>query len=235
MLEVRGLTAGYGPIRVLKGVSLEVGQGKIVCVIGANGAGKTTLLMSVCGVVRSTGGEVLLDGRDIRLWAPEKIVGAGVVQVPEGRRIFTYLTVKENLEMGAFCLGPHHDAAAEMKNVFGIFPLLEERKDQMAGTLSGGEQQMLAIGRALMSKPRVLLLDEPSLGLAPKMVETVFSVIRTINEQGVTIVLVEQNAFMALRLAHYGYVLETGKIVLSDRADRLLNNPLVRKAYLGEG
>lgn len=234
MLEVRKLSSGYGPIKVLKEVSLEIPAGKIVSVIGANGAGKTTLLMTVCGVIRATSGEVLWEGKPLGSLAPERIVKAGLVQVPEGRRVFAHLTVRENLDMGAFVLGPRHKTAEDMEKMFVIFPVLKEREKQLAGTLSGGEQQMLAIGRALMARPRALLLDEPSLGLAPKMVETVFEVIRRINAEGVTIVLVEQNAYMALKLSHSGYVLENGRIVLADASERLLANPLIRKAYLGE-
>ncbi len=234
MLEVQGLRAGYGPIEVLHCVSLDVPAGKIVSVIGANGAGKTTLLMTLCGVIRPTAGEIKLDGQRIHDLQPEELVGRGVVQVPEGRRVFAHCTVRENLDLGAFALGARADSTADLDKVFSIFPLLKERHKQLAGTLSGGEQQMLAIGRALMARPKLLLLDEPSLGLAPKMVETVFGVIQKINEQGVTIVLVEQNAYMALKLSHFGYVLETGKIILAAPSDQLLSNPLIRKAYLGE-
>ena len=234
MLETRKLSSGYGPIKVLKEVSLEIPAGKIVSVIGANGAGKTTLLMTICGVIRATAGEVLWEGKPVGGMAPERIVKAGLVQVPEGRRVFAHLSVRENLDMGAFVLGPREKTAEGMEKVFAIFPVLKERERQLAGTLSGGEQQMLAIGRALMARPRALLLDEPSLGLAPKMVETVFEVIRRINAEGVTIVLVEQNAYMALKLSHFGYVLENGRIVLADASERLLENPLIRKAYLGE-
>ena len=234
MLEVRGLRAGYGPIEVLHGLSLDVPAGKIVSVIGANGAGKTTLLMTLCGVIRPSTGEIKLDGQSINHLQPEELVGFGVVQVPEGRRVFAHCTVRENLDLGAFALGARANIAADLDKVFSIFPLLKERQKQLAGTLSGGEQQMLAIGRALMARPKLLLLDEPSLGLAPKMVETVFGVIRKINGQGVTIVLVEQNAYMALKLSHFGYVLETGKVILAAPSDQLLSNPLIRKAYLGE-
>ncbi len=234
MLEVRGLRAGYGPIEVLHGLSLDVPAGKIVSVIGANGAGKTTLLMTLCGVIRPSTGEIKLDGQSINHLQPEELVGFGVVQVPEGRRVFAHCTVRENLDLGAFALGARANIAADLDKVFSIFPLLKERQKQLAGTLSGGEQQMLAIGRALMARHKLLLLDEPSLGLAPKMVETVFGVIRKINGQGVTIVLVEQNAYMALKLSHFGYVLETGKVILAAPSDQLLSNPLIRKAYLGE-
>ena len=232
MLEIEKLCSGYGPIEVLHQASLHIPDGKIVSVIGANGAGKSTLLMTVCGVLRCTAGAISLDGKAIDRLEPEEIVRAGMVQVPEGRRLFAHLTVRENLQMGAFCL--RSGASEDMEKIFAIFPLLKERAKQLAGTLSGGEQQMLAIGRGLMARPRVLLLDEPSLGLAPKMVETVFGVIQAINKQGVTVVLVEQNAYMALKLSDFGYVLETGKIVLSGPSGQLLANPLIRKAYLGE-
>ena len=234
MLEVRNLCAGYGPIRVLRQINLEIPSGKIISVIGANGAGKTTLLMTLCGVLPPAEGDVLLDGKSIVRWPTDQIVRAGIVQVPEGRRIFAHLTVRENLELGAFALGPRVKIQPDLEKVFEIFPVLQERAKQLAGTLSGGEQQMLAIGRGLMARPRLLLLDEPSLGLAPKLVETVFQTIRKINQAGTTIVLVEQNAYMALKLSHYGYVLETGEIVLSDTSQNLLASPSIRKAYLGE-
>lgn len=234
MLEVRNLCAGYGPIRVLRQINLEIPSGKIVSVIGGNGAGKTTLLMTLCGVLPASEGDVLLDGKSIVRWPTDQIVRAGIVQVPEGRRIFAHLTVRENLELGAFALGPRAKIQPDLEKVFEIFPVLKERTRQLAGTLSGGEQQMLAIGRGLMARPRLLLLDEPSLGLAPKLVETVFETIRKINQAGTTIILVEQNAYMALKLSHYGYVLETGKIVLSDTSQKLLASSSVRKAYLGE-
>jgi len=233
-LEIKNLCSGYGPVRVLKDICLSVPQGKIVSVIGANGAGKTTLLMTICGVVRVGGGEILWEGKSITRCATDEIVRDGIVQVPEGRRVFTHLTVAENLQLGAFSAPPGTDIAAEMEKVYSIFPLLAQRRRQLAGTLSGGEQQMLAIGRGLMARPRLLLLDEPSLGLAPKMIEIVFEVIKKINEQGVTIVLVEQNAYMALRMSLAGYVLETGRVVLSDSSERLLANPQIRKAYLGQ-
>ncbi len=233
MLEVRDLNAGYGSIGVLKGVSLQIPAGKIISVIGANGAGKSTLLMTVCGIVKAQGGDVLLEGRSIRKSPPEEIVRRGVVQVPEGRRIFAHLTVRENLELGAFTRGGTSDSEDDLERMVETFPVLKQRYRQLAGTLSGGEQQMLAIGRGLMARPRVLLLDEPSLGLAPKMAETVFGVIRKINEQGMTIVLVEQNAYMALKLSHAGYVLETGKIVMAGPSADLLANPQIRQAYLG--
>ena len=234
MLKVRNLSAGYGPIRVLKQVNLDIPEGKIISVIGANGAGKTTLLMTLCGVIRATEGDILLDDKSIVHLPTDRIVQSGIVQVPEGRRVFVHLTVRENLELGAFSRGARAKVVPDLENVFGIFPVLKERAFQLAGTLSGGEQQMLAIGRGLMARPRLLLLDEPSLGLAPKLVETVFDVIRKINRQGMTIVLVEQNAYMALKLSDYGYVLETGRVVLEDKSDQLLANPSVRKAYLGD-
>ncbi len=233
MLEVRDLNAGYGSIGVLKGVSLQIPAGKIISVIGANGAGKSTLLMTVCGILSAQGGDVLLEGQSIKRLAPEAIVKRGIVQVPEGRRVFSHLTVHENLELGAFARGGISAGEDDLEKVYETFPVLEQRHRQFAGTLSGGEQQMLAIGRGLMARPRVLLLDEPSLGLAPKMAETVFGVIRKINEQGMTIVLVEQNAYMALKLSHAGYVLETGKIVMADSSANLLASPQIRQAYLG--
>ena len=234
LLELRGVESGYGAITALADVSITVGQGEIVTLIGANGAGKSTALMTICGVIPAGNGEILFDGKPIHHCTPAEIVRLGVVQVPEGRRIFPRLSVAENLEMGAFCrkdpAGVRRDRAA----VHALFPVLAERSRQMGGTLSGGEQQMLAIGRALLAGPRLLLLDEPSLGLAPLVVRQIFEVIARMNrEHGTTILLVEQNAHLALQTAHRGYVLETGRIVLSASGRDLLENPAVRSAYLG--
>jgi branched-chain amino acid transport system ATP-binding protein len=234
MLEVERVRAGYGAIEVLKEVSLTVSEGEIVTLLGANGAGKTTTLLTISGLLKARGGRVRFAGKDITGMAAHDVVRLGVVQSPEGRKIFSRLTVLENLEMGAFA---RTDAAAiqrDLEKSFGFFPVLAERKAQVAGTLSGGEQQMLAIARALMAAPRLLLLDEPSLGLAPLVVAKIFEVLTELNQQGATILLVEQNALMALRLAHRGYVMETGAITLSDKAAALLADQRVRSAYLGE-
>jgi branched-chain amino acid transport system ATP-binding protein len=226
--------AGYGAIEVLKDVTLQVNAGEIVTLIGSNGAGKTTTLMCVCGVLRPRGGRILFDGRDIGGLPAHEIVRIGLAQSPEGRKIFPRLTVLENLEMGAFTRTDPDGVRADLERVFALFPILGERRRQAGGTLSGGEQQMLAVGRAMMARPRLLLLDEPSLGLAPLVVKRIFEVIGELNRQGVTILLVEQNARMALRLAHRGYVMETGRITMSDRAAALLEDARVRSAYLGE-
>lgn len=234
MLKVTELHAGYGKNEILKGISLEIPQGKIVTLIGANGSGKTTLLMTLSGIVRSTAGEILLEGKPIEKLPPELIVRLGMTHVPEGRRVFQHLTVKENLDLGAYTQRNLKEIEFQRQELLTLFPFLKERIHQLAGNLSGGEQQMLAMARAMMSRPKLLLLDEPSLGLAPKMVETVFHLIREINEQGTTILLVEQNAWMALSCAHYGYVMETGAITLQGHGKELLENPTVRQAYLGE-
>ncbi|GAB4469285.1 MAG: ABC transporter ATP-binding protein [Burkholderiaceae bacterium] len=232
LLELRDLHVDYGPIRALKGISLAVDRGEIVTLIGANGAGKSTTLKTISGLMRPRQGAIAFDGFDLTRLAPHEIVARGIVQVPEGRRIFQRLTVRENLAMGAFT---RPAALAErVEQVFAMFPRLAERRDQVAGTLSGGEQQMLAIGRALMSEPSVLLLDEPSMGLAPVLVDAIFDTIQAINARGVTILLVEQNAAMALAIARRGYVLETGTIALAGDATALRENPEVRHAYLGE-
>ncbi|HET6284422.1 MAG TPA: ABC transporter ATP-binding protein [Polyangia bacterium] len=233
MLVVDDLHAGYGAIEVLKGVSLEVNEGEIVTLIGANGAGKTSTLMTICGFVPARRGRVSFQGKDLGGLQTHEIVTLGLVQSPEGRKIFPRLTVLENLEMGAFT---RRDAgvAADIDRVFALFPILGQRRLQPGGTLSGGEQQMLAVGRAMMARPKLLLLDEPSLGLAPLIVTRIFEVIKELNAEGVTILLVEQNARMALKLAHRGYVMETGKIILQDKAAALLENPSIRAAYLGE-
>ncbi|MCH8844500.1 MAG: ABC transporter ATP-binding protein [SAR324 cluster bacterium] len=232
MLSVQDLHAGYGPIKALRGIDLTVGQGEIVSLIGSNGAGKTTLLMTICGIVKPTGGTVRFDGRDVTGARSYDIMRQGVAQVPEGRRIFPRMTVMENLLIGV----THKDKVLlrdDLERTFDAFPILKERRQQSGGTLSGGEQQMLAVGRALMSRPRLLLLDEPSLGLAPILVKQIFQIIRDINKRGTTILLVEQNAYAALNLAHRGYVLATGEIVMSGPAQDLLENPDVKKAYLG--
>jgi branched-chain amino acid transport system ATP-binding protein len=232
-LELQNIQTSYGNIQALKGISLTVDEGEIVTLIGANGAGKTTTLKTISGVLRPRAGTITLDGRRIDRLAPHEIVRLGICQAPEGRRIFPRMTVQENLEMGAFARRDRTAIVADMANVFKLFPRLEERLHQKGGTLSGGEQQMLAIGRALMSRPKILLLDEPSMGLAPILVETIFRTIVEINRLGTTVLLVEQNALMALSIAHRGYVLETGTIVLSDTATNLQQNEQVQKAYLG--
>ena len=234
LLEVENLHVYYGAIHAIKGVTLEVDEGKIVTLIGANGAGKSTTLNTISGLLRPREGGVRLGGEDLTAVPPHKIVLKGVVQVPEGRRIFGRLTVEENLEMGAFTRTDKEGIRDGRERVFSLFPRLKERRNQVAGTLSGGEQQMLAIGRALMARPRLLLMDEPSMGLAPILVEQIFDAIRGINRQGTTILLVEQNAFMALDVAHRGYVLQTGTIVLSGPASELAANQEVKRAYLGE-
>jgi branched-chain amino acid transport system ATP-binding protein len=234
LLELKDVHTFYGNIQALKGISISVDEGEIVTLIGANGAGKTTTLMSICGITPIRAGEILLDGKDISKLPPNKIVAMGVAQVPEGRRIFPQLTVSENLDMGAFLRRDKEGIKHDMEEVFEIFPRLAERKNQLGGTLSGGEQQMLAISRALMANPRLLLLDEPSLGLAPLVVQNIFEVIQKVNkERKTTILLVEQNANMALKIAHKGYVLQNGVIKIADTANRLFANHEVQKAYLG--
>jgi branched-chain amino acid transport system ATP-binding protein len=234
MLEIKNLTVNYGAITALRGVTLQVAQGDIVTLIGGNGAGKTTTLRAISGLLRAQSGEVLYQGRDLTRLPPHQIVKLGISQVPEGRMIFANLTVMENLMMGAYLQTDRQVIRKELEYVFGIFPRLEEREQQVAGTLSGGEQQMLAIGRALMSKPKFLMLDEPSLGIAPLLVKTIFAKIVEINrQQGISILLVEQNANLALEISRFGYVLETGRIILQDQSAALRQNPLVRSAYLG--
>ncbi len=233
MLELRDVMVSYGMIDALKGISLSVKSREIVALIGANGAGKSTTLMTISGVAPLRRGAVLFEGKDLSGLPAHEIVRMGVSQVPEGRRIFGGMTVRENLEMGAFHRNKQN-AEIDIERMFNLFPALSERKSQLGGTLSGGEQQMLAIGRALMSRPRLLLLDEPSLGLAPIIVSRIFRIIKEINEQGVTILLVEQNAKAALRLAHRAYVMETGKIVMEGSAAVLEKDPGIKKAYLGE-
>jgi branched-chain amino acid transport system ATP-binding protein len=235
LLSIEGVKAHYGPVEALRGVSLDVNEGEIVALIGANGAGKSTLLMTICGDPRASEGRIVYDGRDITRTPLHEMVRLGIAQSPEGRRIFPRMTVLENLQMGAFA-GDPANFAADLERVFRLFPRLAERRDQRAGTMSGGEQQMLAIGRALMSRPRLLLLDEPSLGLAPLLVAQIFATIREINRgEGVTVLLVEQNAYHALRLAHRGYVLVNGAIRMSGTGGELLANPDVQKAYLAGG
>ncbi len=233
LLEVKNVHSYYGNIHALKGVSLSVEEGEIVTLIGGNGAGKSTTLKTISGIVRPRQGTVYLAGEDLAQYPAHEIVQKGVSQVPEGRGIFSRLTVTENLEMGAFIRDDARQIAEDMDYVFTIFPRLKERRKQVAGTLSGGEQQMLATGRALMARPKVLLLDEPSMGLAPILVESIFETIQNINKEGGTILLVEQNALMALEVAHRGYVIQTGEIVLHDSAKNLQNNEMVQKAYLG--
>ena len=234
MLKLSGVHTYYGNIEALKGIDLEVRQGEIIALLGANGAGKTTTLASISGLVPPKRGQVLFDGRDIMGRSPEAIVEMGLIQVPEGRRIFPDLTVLENLKMGAYLRRDRKGISEDLEYVTSLFPILAKRSGQSGGTLSGGEQQMLAISRALMGRPRMLLLDEPSLGLAPLIIRNIFDIIRQINlEQGTTILLVEQNANLALRVAHRAYILTTGSITLSGRADDLLADEGVRKAYLG--
>ncbi len=232
LLQLQDVHAYYGNIHALKGVSLDVGEGEIVTLIGSNGAGKTTTLRTISGLMNPRSGSVTLAGNPLHTLPAHEIPRLGVVQSPEGRRVFPRMTVLENLEMGAFIHGTVD--SDDLQRVYTLFPRLKERESQPAGTLSGGEQQMLAMGRALMAKPRVLLLDEPSMGLSPILVETIFSIITEINQQGTTVLLVEQNALMALSVANRGYVLQTGEIVLSDTADNLRKDESVRKAYLGE-
>jgi branched-chain amino acid transport system ATP-binding protein len=234
MLEVQDIRVRYGAIEAVKGVSIEADEGEIVTLIGGNGAGKTTTLKTISGILRPAAGEIRFEGRRIDVLPPHEIVALGICQAPEGRRIFPRMSVRENLEMGAYARGDGRSRREDLERVFRLFPVLEERLSQPGGTLSGGEQQMLAIGRALMARPRLLLLDEPSMGLAPLLVERIFEIIREINAQGTPILLVEQNAQMALRTAHRGYVIESGVIVLHDRAEALLGNEAVRRAYLGE-
>ncbi|ANE40684.1 amino acid ABC transporter ATPase [Fervidobacterium ngatamarikiense] len=233
VLEVEGLHVFYGAIHAIKGISFKVEKGQVVTLIGANGAGKTTTLSTIAGLVKPKRGRILFDGKDIQNLPPHQINRMGVCLVPEGRRIFPNLTVMENLMMGAFNRKDKDGIKQDLEWVFTLFPRLAERKNQLGGTLSGGEQQMLAISRALMSRPKVLMMDEPSLGLAPILVEEVFEIIKKLNSEGITILLVEQNAVGALNISHYGYVLETGNIVLEGPAKDLLKNEQVKKAYLG--
>jgi branched-chain amino acid transport system ATP-binding protein len=233
LLELKDVHSYYGNIHALKGISLTVNKGEVVTLIGSNGAGKSTTLRTISGILQPRQGEIWLEGQRIDRVPAHQVAERGLLQSPEGRRIFPRLTVRENLEMGAFTRNDKADIAADMERVFGLFPRLRERTNQKGGTLSGGEQQMLAIGRALMGRPHVLMLDEPSMGLAPVLVDQIFSIIKDINAQGTTILLVEQNALMALAVAHRGYVLQTGQIVLADSAQGLSENEMVQKAYLG--
>ena len=234
ILEVENVHTYYGHIHALKGVSVNVEKGEIVTLIGANGAGKSTTLKTISGLLKPRQGRIALEGEDLTRYRPHEIVAKGVVQVPEGRRVFGRLTVVENLEMGAFALNDPRQIQSNLEKVLKLFPRLDERRKQLAGTLSGGEQQMLATGRALMASPRVLLLDEPSMGLAPVLVDSIFDTIRQLHAAGTTILLVEQNARIALQVATRGYVLQTGVVVLNDTAENLRRNEMVRKAYLGE-
>jgi branched-chain amino acid transport system ATP-binding protein len=234
ILELKDVHTYYGAIHALRGVSFSIDEGEIVTLIGSNGAGKSTTLRTISGLLRPRQGEIWLRGERIDSKRPHEIVELGVCQSPEGRRVFARMSVHENLEMGAFARKDRARLPADYERVYGLFPRLLERRSQQAGTLSGGEQQMLAIGRALMAAPKVLLLDEPSMGLAPILVEQIFDIVRTINEQGTTVLLVEQNALMALGIASRGYILQTGEVVLADSAAKLREDPAVRKAYLGE-
>ncbi len=233
MLKVSDINVSYGAIHAIHNVSLEVREGEIVSLIGANGAGKTTILHTITGLKKASSGSILLEGTDLMAVEPHKIVTLGMAHVPEGRHIFASMSVEENLEMGAFYRNDKGQIEKDMKDVFQRFPRLLERRKQLAGTLSGGEQQMLAMGRALMSKPRILLLDEPSMGLSPLLVKEIFNIVVELNQSGITVLLVEQNAKMALSIAHRAYVLETGNVVMSGNAQEMLGNDQVRKAYLG--
>ena len=233
MLKVTDLTVHYGAIQALRGISFDVNQGEIITLIGSNGAGKTTTLHSVSNIIKKTSGKVEFENVDITNVSPDAIVKTGLIQVPEGRRVFANMSVKENLEMGAYTRKDKAGIKSDMEMVYGLFPRLKERIKQLSGTLSGGEQQMLAMGRALMSKPKLLLLDEPSMGLAPILVDEIFSIIQEINKTGTTILLVEQNAFKALSIADRAYILETGTIIKGGKASELINDDAVKSAYLG--
>ena len=234
MLEIKDLEVFYGMIQAIKGISFEVNQGEVIALIGANGAGKTTTLQTITGMLQAKKGHIIFEGTDITKVPGHKIVSMGMAHVPEGRRVFSHLTVYENLKLGAFTRKDKNEIEETLQKVYNSFPRLEERKNQLAGTLSGGEQQMLAMGRALMSKPRIILMDEPSMGLSPIFVEEIFRIIREISAAGTTVLLVEQNAKKALSIADRAYVLETGNIVLSGDAEELMNNESIKKAYLGE-
>ena len=234
MLEIRDLEVNYGMIAAIKGVSLDVNEGEVIALIGANGAGKTTILHTITGLLKAKTGSIMFEGHELTKTPAHKIVELGMAHVPEGRRIFSHLTVLENLKLGAYTRKDKDGVAADLRKVYDRFPRLAERKKQIAGTLSGGEQQMLAMGRALMSKPRIIVMDEPSMGLSPIFVSEIFDIIQSISSDGVTVLLVEQNAKKALSIADRGYVLETGKIVLAGEADELINDESVRRAYLGE-
>ena len=234
LLEIKDLEVNYGVIKAIKGVSFDVNEGEIIALIGANGAGKTTILHTITGLIQAKKGSIVFDGKELTKTPPHKIVSMGMAHVPEGRRIFQQLSVLENLKLGAYTRKDKSEIASTLKMVYERFPRLEERKNQVAGTLSGGDQQMLAMGRALMSKPRIILMDEPSMGLSPLLVSEIFDIIKVINESGTTVLLVEQNAKKALSIADRAYVLETGKITLSGDAKDLINDESVKKAYLGE-
>ena len=234
LLEIKDLEVNYGVIKAIKGVSFDVNEGEIIALIGANGAGKTTILHTITGVIQAKKGSIVFDGKELTKTPPHKIVSMGMAHVPEGRRIFQQLSVLENLKLGAYTRKDKSEIASTLKMVYERFPRLDERKNQVAGTLSGGEQQMLAMGRALMSKPRIILMDEPSMGLSPLLVSEIFDIIKVINESGTTVLLVEQNAKKALSIADRAYVLETGNITLSGDAKALINDESVKKAYLGE-
>lgn len=234
LLEIKDLEVNYGVIKAIKGVSFDVNEGEIIALIGANGAGKTTILHTITGLIQAKKGSIVFDGKELTKTPPHKIVSMGMAHVPEGRRIFQQLSVLENLKLGAYTRKDKSEIASTLKMVYERFPRLEERKNQVAGTLSGGEQQMLVMGRALMSKPRIILMDEPSMGLSPLLVSEIFDIIKVINESGTTVLLVEQNAKKALSIADRAYVLETGKITLSGDAKDLINDESVKKAYLGE-
>ncbi len=233
LLKVTDLHVNYGGIDALRGISFEVEEGEIVTLIGANGAGKSTTLRTICGLVRSSSGRIVYDGRDITSQSTQRIVSEGIALVPEGRRVFDNLTVKENLQIGAYLRKDKNSIESDIEHVYTLFPRLKERNWQKAGTLSGGEQQMLAVGRAMMTRPRILMMDEPSLGLAPLIVKDIFSIIRQLNQTGMTILLIEQNANAALRCAHHAYVLETGRITMSGTGEELLADKRVQDAYLG--
>jgi len=234
LLEIKNLSVFYDSVQALRGISLNVPKASIVCLIGANGAGKSTVLRAISGIKRPSGGDILFNGKSITALAPHLLVAQGIVQCPEGRGVFPNLTVEENLDLGAYVRHDHAQVRKDLERAYSLFPRLKERHRQMAGTLSGGEQQMLAIGRALMARPQLLLLDEPSLGLAPQVVEAIFETIRKINKEGTTILLVEQNAQLALEVSGYAYVLETGNILLEGESISVLENPKVKQAYLGE-
>ncbi len=234
MLEVKNLEVNYGMIRALKGISFEINKGEIIALIGSNGAGKTTTLSTISGLLRPKNGTIIFNGKDITKVPCHKIVSMGMASVPEGRRVFSELTVLQNLQMGAYTRSDKDEIAQSLEKVYGRFPRLEERKNQLAGTLSGGEQQMLAMGRALMSKPEIVLMDEPSMGLSPLLVKEIFSIIKSLHEAGTTILLVEQNAKMALSIADRAYVLETGSISMSGNAKDMLEDDRIKKAYLGQ-
>jgi branched-chain amino acid transport system ATP-binding protein len=234
MLEIKNLEVFYGVIQAIKGISFEVNQGEVIALIGANGAGKTTTLQTITGMIQPSAGEIIFDGKDITKIPGHKIVSMGMAHVPEGRRVFAQLSVYENLKLGAYTRKDKAEIAASLERVYKSFPRLQERRNQLAGTLSGGEQQMLAMGRALMSKPKIILMDEPSMGLSPIFVEEIFKIIREISSEGTTVLLVEQNAKKALEISNRAYVLETGNIVLSGDAHELMNDASIKKAYLGE-